>query len=435
MYKESMVKRLSKLVQWAQTLPNDIRWAFADSALYQSIDHGKRITRGSRGRILSFILRASQKVKIEWLAILGVAFYEAAKMWRAYQKPDTYCSKDVEPHIFVGFGAGMEEELFRIFAEDRRGVFRADQQRLESFNVDHEMRLKDVFRTVLQSLGRLKNEWPTLPLDAHEYRVEFLTHLTMRVARYCFFRTWFECYTKALGRAPEVCLISPDTLAFAAVDAGVISDFYQHGLMRLSGVFPDFTRVRALTADEASYLQKALPRSVIRSALPIAKPIENTRDRVVLVASIYGSVSQMNIVIPFLEWADAAGMTILVRRHPKEQSDYWSSLSPRFRLTIDDRNEPIAKVFTRVRPAIVVSWFSTAMVDALNYGLIPVMLVPNDDDAVRDLIYPLVTRTLNWPNDKVQIDKALRSSAARGAIIRTLKAQGNQSHPQTLFSY
>ncbi len=192
--------------------------------------------------------------------------------------------------------------------------------------------------------------------------------------------------------------------------------------MRRSGVFPDFMKVRALNEYEAGYLRRMIPQAEITCVSYPKIGNRESEDCTVLVASIYGPMDQMNLVVPFLEWCESASVRVFVRLHPREAGDFWQSIARRFSVSIERSNESIIQAFDRIQPAIVVSWFSTALVDALNHGLVPAMLCGEDEDSVRDLIYPLTKLSLNWPRDKSIMEQALRSGEFRVSLADQLRS-------------
>ncbi len=219
-------QRHSNIARLAQSLPNNIRWAFADSALLQAIENNEALVRGARGLVLAKLITISKNMSLEWLAIQLIGYLEAMTMYAQYRSSPKYPCGNAPARLFIGFGAGMEDELFRIFADQASAVLRLNQQDLANFNRISTIPLFVLFRRVRDALRQVKNHWSLLPPELNDYSVEFLTHCAMRLARYSFFRAWFEAYMKELNQVPEVCLVSPDALAFAAVDAEVVSVFF-----------------------------------------------------------------------------------------------------------------------------------------------------------------------------------------------------------------
>lgn len=429
----SKAKIYSRVTLHIRGLPTNIRWAFADSALLQAIRNGKEVVRGPRRLLLHKLLAILSIKHLQWFLIRLINLIEVTRIFINCKFSRTKLNTIILPRIFVGFGAGSEEELFQTFAADEKvnttEILCLDQKDLGSFKVNNNLTLFNLFQQVQFSLEQVKSQWDTLPQEFCNYSLDFLTHVAMRLARYSFFHEWFKAYSKAIGQNPTVCMISPDTLAFAAVEAGVNSVFYQHGLLRLSGVFPDFMKIRALNEYEANYLRHMIPRAVVNSVLYPKVTMTHEANNTVLVASVYGSREQMNLVIPFLEWSESANLRLLVRLHPRETGDYWRSISGRYRFIIERSDETIFDAFARIRPAVVVSWFSTALVDALNYGLVPVRLSADEDDSVRDLIYPLTQLSLQWPEDMSKIAQTIHSAKFRSTLVTDFRLRAAMSVP------
>jgi len=139
--------------------------------------------------------------------------------------------------VFVGFGAGAEEELFRRYLEaDKRSVQRLGLFDLGSFARLHRVSLRPALTSLLSTLRAARLAVRLVPADLENRRLDFLTWIASRSAWYAYTRVWFrDCGAPGPARIREAAFLSADTSAFAAVDAGLRTVYMQHGMLR--GVF------------------------------------------------------------------------------------------------------------------------------------------------------------------------------------------------------
>jgi 1,2-phenylacetyl-CoA epoxidase catalytic subunit len=71
----------------------------------------------------------------------------------------------------------------------------------------------------------------------------------------------------------------------------------------------------------------------------------------------------------------------------------------------------------RNRPMFLASWGSTTLVEALQIGIIPIVVATRNDRWVEDTLYPLLECCLHWPTDEAMIERAVSD---RTSYQRTL---------------
>jgi hypothetical protein len=399
--------------------PPDQRWALADSALLQAIAADQPVQRGTRGRRLRNLLLWTDRLSLAGMVVLAVGFADLlTKLWQQGIPAE---AERPMVRVFVGFGAGAEEAMFdRYRAESRDAVFRTNQVDTRSWSRLHRVGFKRAMRAFWRahktSLGAVRE----LPQAVASRRIDFLTHAAMRLGEYSYVRAWFESLRDSGTRLTEVCFLAADTSAFAASDAGMATRYIQHGFVRRSLLWPEFRVVDALTHDEACHFRRILPKARVRLVANTAFDVaELTKG--VLVASVYEQLDEMRRITPFLEWARANGWPVWVRPHPREERAFWKSHTQVDAASIQDRDASFHEAVRRLRPRFVVSWYSTALADALDCGVAPVTISDETTPAIRDMVYPLLDRALRWPRDRDLIERAMHDDATYRSCLERLR--------------
>lgn len=410
-----------------QELPNQYRWALADGPLLQAISRNEPIVRGIRGSRLSGLVKVSQHLSLVWPLLSVVGMVELISLLlrqRVSTRSGSSQDGNYPTRFFVGFGAGREEELFSRYCEKQAGgVGRLDQLNVGSFAVWHCVGIVSGLRSLARALSVARMAIADLPPEFAPLRADFFTYVGMRVGYFAYMRAWFEILkTKAGTRLDEVAFLAADTAAFAAVDAGLLTCYLQHGMIRYSMLLPDFTRVEALTADEAAFIRRRLPKmSITTHSQSRHTLIPSQMAREILVASIYGDTEYILRIMPFICWANAMKVPIRVRPHPCEDGTFWPGYETAGHVTIEKSDVSFFHAIDRLKPRLVVSWFSGALDDALRCGVIPVSVCADDDRHVADMIYPLFQRCLRWPQDAESIERLLDDDEYYTSVLSRLR--------------
>jgi len=94
---------------------------------------------------------------------------------------------------------------------------------------------------------------------------------------------------------------------------------------------------------------------------------------------------------------------------------------------IEDADPSFEDALRRLRPRIVVSWYSTALAEALNRGIVPVTVSDESTPAIADMVYPLMDRALQWPRDQARIAELMRDDAVYCATLQSLSGEASRS--------
>ena len=410
-----------------QKLPAQYHWALADGSLLQAISRNEPMVRGIRGSRLGGLVKVSQRLGLVWplLSLVGVVeFIRLLLRQRVSTRNESSQDGHYPARFFVGFGAGQEEELFSRYCEKQGGmVGRLDQVNVGSFSVWHCVGIVPGLRSLARALAVARMALAALPPELAPWRADFLTYVSMRVGYFAYMRAWFEILkTKTGTRLDEVAFLTGYIPAFAAVDVGLSTCYLQHGMIGYSTLLPAFIRVEALTADEAAFMRRRLPNAhVTMCLLPRPTLIPSQMAREILVASIYGDTEYISRIMPFIFWANAMKVPIRVRPHPCEDGTFWPGYETAGHVTIEKSDVSFFHAIDRLQPRLVVSWFSTALVDALECGVIPVTVCADEDRSVADMIYPLFQRCLRWPQDTESIERLLDDDEYYTSVLSRLR--------------
>lgn len=402
--------------------PRHQHWALADSALLQAIARKEPVQRGPRGRRLTRLLRWADRLGLARGVLLVTGCVVLLKLLHRQGRGRKQGGGGLPPHLFVGFGAGPEETLYtRYTSEHAAPVARLNQVDVASFGTWQRISLADAMSAFWAAQHAAWQAVADLPPPLCQWRLDFLTYAAMRLGHYSFMRAWFQRLNLQQQSPPqEVCFLAADTPAFAAVDAGLPTRYLQHGLIRHSMILPAFDQIDALTQDESLHFQRRLPRAEIHLA-SIPDSGAQGHSGGIMVASIYGERRELALVEPILEWANTKGLQLWVRPHPCEDRAYWTELANRQDVHIEDADPSFQAALQRLRPSLVVSWYSTALADALQCGIIPVTVNEASSPNVQDMVYPLMDRALQWPADHVEIEQTLLDTEQYRQTLRRLQ--------------
>lgn len=414
-----------------QKLPDQYHWVLSDGALLQAISRNESLVRGIQARLLGALVKVSRRLGLVWpllwlvgmLELIRLLLRQSSTARNRKGQSDNY-PENYPGRFFVGFGAGKEEEIFKRYWQPYSGkVGKLNQIDIGSFATWHRVGIVSGFRALVNALATAKMAITELPDDLEPWRADFLTYVGMRVGYFAYMRAWFEILkTKTWTRLDEVAFLTGYIPAFAAVDAGLPTCYLQHGMIRHSGILPAFTRVEALTADEATFIRHRLPKThVTTHSQSRQKLVCSQMVNEILVASIYGEPEYISLIVPFIRWAHTKKIQMRVRPHPCEDGTFWPIYEAAGYVTIEKDDAGFFQAIDRFRPRLVISWFSTAMIEALECGVIPVSVCVDDDVNVADMVYPLYRHCMRWPNDADSIAQLLHDDEYYASELSRLR--------------
>ena len=402
-----------------QRLPGCGHWAVADSRLLLAIFHGSAVERGTWGRRLNRLLYWTRPVGLESSVLLAVGLFQVLRL--CLRQGRNRSAQPAIERLFVGFGAGAEEALFAQYAaKSSWPVMRIDQTDVATLGAICGVGWLRAIRTLIGAHQDARRAIRALPRELAPWRRDFLTFACIRLGQYSFMRAWFAGLRMRSLAVREACFLSADTPAFAAVDAQVPTRYLQHGLIRHSLLLPRFDRIDALTKDEYEHFLKRLPAA--STSLTAKSPVQYAGPlRGVLIASVYEKPDELKRIFPLLDFLTRREVPICLRLHPREDAGFWSAHASRWNATRDDSDVSFIAAITRLRPRLVASWYSTALAEALQCGIIPISVTALDNPNIEDLVYPLFQRALQWPQDQELLARVLDNDDVYSSVLASLR--------------
>src|SRR5262249_53652620 len=161
-------------------------------------------------------------------------------------------------------------------------------------------------------------------------------------------------------------------VSYAAISVGLRGAYHLHGFQRQSLVYPDFEEVRCFTAVEAEHIAHRLPHARVTTDSEVCTPI--TSERVVAIAGCYGQTMGFDDCASFIAMAKEKAIPVIVRPHPLDGSGFFERWRWDDKVSFCDTSDSFDTFLETHRPRMVLSWFSTALFDALRRGIVPAIV-------------------------------------------------------------
>lgn len=415
---------ISDSVRLLSKLPRDFHWTLNCESVLLAIAHDQPVVYGRAGELIRSLLRLAGVVKLDWLVVWAVGLFEVCRLnWKHRTAPESRVDSPPLSCLFVGFGAGSEQALLAKYSSTRKGVVRyVNQVEPESLGACCRVSTMSGLRRLWNSLLIARRSMNSLPASVQPWRTEFLTFIAKRIGYYSFMQSWFSELKRTTSPSLEdVAFLAADTAAFAAASAGLHCTYLQHGLITRHGIPAQFSRIEAITVDEAEFLKVLVPDADVVMR-PEATQLSPTilKDTVV-VTSIYGSHSYMSSIDGFIQWLVTRQIPIVVKPHPRESLGFWTQYAECSKVQLLPASSSFGDIVHTVLPRLVVSWFSTTLAEALTFGIIPVTVCQDDDAYLPDMVYPLLSRSLRWPRDVDTIASVLNSDDRYADVLAKLR--------------
>lgn len=411
-----------------EKLYENSHWSLANSSLIQAALDGVKPIYGPRGKMVR------RCIGLVWSSSASVLFVmrligcmDIFRWWILSLRTKPHRAIPAGPcRFFVGFGAGPEESMWRRFQEgDNKNSIRLDQTQPSSFGAVYRPSLLKMYKGVWRESRIAFNLLKSNELETVSHLcVEFVTHATSKLATYVFFLNWWK---ELPINTKDVVFISADIPAFACLDAGVEPvTYWQHGLMRKSVLMPPFDKFHMLTKAEMNYYSQFFaPNRIVLEHT--AASISQHR-RVILLSSCYETEAFkkkdfVDAINELYDWACEFDTEIIVRKHPREVDEFWANFFPQ--LCIDSIGDSFEEALTRIRPMMMVTWFSTTLIDALRFNVVPISMSSLEDDNVRDLVVDLHDNCLIWLESREILNQLLTGNTTVEAVISSLGISGD----------
>lgn len=400
------------------------RWLDAHPEAIRAVAIGQRDL-GPRTRLANAVLVTAGAWLARWVACAG-SFLLLLGLWaRSY---GARAEHPLAETLFVGVGALREEALVRELARERAGrVSILNETSIRPFAAHMRPRFSDlarmwrrVVRTAWESLGQESREG--LP---PEYR---LLHILTRAHEYVWFRAWFsELKMRAAIREPIV-FSAASVVSFAAISSGLKCAYWLHGFQSRALVYPDFSEVRCFTRPEMAHCARRLPNANVTLVEEESRPLET--QRVVAVAGCYGQTVGYDDCASFIAWAKRNGIAVIVRPHPLDKTGFYERWRFDKDVSFSDAGVPFETFLEQSRPSLILSWYSTALFDALRRGIVPVT-VGTETWRPLEMVFPFEEISLRWPHDEARASAFMENDAPRREFLdekRRLAGVGTALH-------
>lgn len=238
-------------------------------------------------------------------------------------------------------------------------------------------------------------------------KMDLLSTLTMRIHELAYLLALFENLYETHPETRVYCSTA-DIPAHAACLAGFRVEYWQHGFLARTLVFPRFSAMVALTAYEGRYVADRVPGLALSLGAPCTEraPVTET----FAFAGDYQAPDPVPVTT-IANLALARGFRVVVRPHPNGFDELWSGIRGQEGVVFDTEGR-FEDFLEKWRPAFLVSWFSTTLLDGLRAGAVPITLARSTDL----LVLPIEEIALSWPEDAPQIETCMRDASERHKV-------------------
>jgi hypothetical protein len=412
-----------------QIQPDDHRWALNDYNLLFAVFSDRQVARTRKMQLLKALIEFTQSIGVLWGFIYFVGFVELLKLLiLQFFVADPSGKNNISPvSFFVGFGVAKEEELYSYYKSTRLGdVEKLHQYKVNTFGKWHHVGLLTGRRTLANALNVAKEVVLGLPSELDCRRIDFLIHIATKIGYYAFVRSWFSILQlKSDSKITEVAFSCQNIAAFAAVDAGIRTIYFSHGMITRCELLPSFDAVTTLSAEEAVFVKSRLPRSHVfvysQNGTNIINRSAMTRQVLIASCPVGSDRRYMLGIVPFLHWAKKNCIPVRVRLHPSEQIDFfWADFVRSGLVTVEEKGHDFHSAIIRLKPRLMISWVSTTLSDVLRYGILPVTACRDDDYRVSELVYPIFDRCLRLPSELETLGMLLDDDVLYETVLSSL---------------
>lgn len=418
----SKAEAIEALVSRLQLLPGPVRWMYAQQDVLLAIALGQRPLRGPRAaradRLVSVLSRLGFlriPVAIATLALTAKLYFDQFAV-----TPDSA----PEGPVFFGLGALRDPPLVRAF-ESRTGrrALVLDETEMSSLARQRRIPLGAILGEWAQVWSEIWSSVGRPQVDGFD-PLNTASWLLMRLHKYAYCRAWLRRWRQTTGHE-VVAFSAASYMSFGGAASGARTIYLPHGFQRKSLLLADFTEVHAFNRYEAEHFRSRLPAAAIFPVPLHAEPIPTERRAVI--TGDYWHETDFEACRPFIDWARAADIPVIIRPHPRDETGYWDRWRAVDGVTFDETPCDIDTFLQRHRPRFLVSWTSTTLFDAVMRGVVPITLAKDPDD-MADYIVPLDGLALAWPECATKV-AALADDPAACEVLTLARRKDLEFEP------
>ena len=403
------INPIEELASEIQKLPAEIRWLHVqpDAMLEKAL--GRRISLGPRRKFAQALLSGADKVGIGyWLMLVTSALLLLGLFLGQFRERARTPTARL---FFVGNDGARDPSLQRSL-ESRFGeeATYLNEDKTACFHALLRVSIKNLFGAWLRTLSAVHTTLSNRERLFYPH-VRYLTEFALCGHRYAYFLAWFELLGATVGPSLRVAFGAASPLvAHPAVQSKVWCSYYPHGLMARTVVFPSFSEIWCSNTFEVAHMLSRLPGADVRTHFSRVEKFDT--ERMAAIACGHLDDPDAPECRSFLDWASRRNLKILVRKHPRMQS----ALAERWRshrgVVVESAERSFDEFLEQHRPRVLVTWYSTTVLDALCKGILPVTMCGSEPNGV----VPIEKISINWPMEEERLALMLDDASACQAI-------------------
>jgi hypothetical protein len=390
-----------RLVDLVQKIPQEYRWVFNDHSTLMAVHLEKPTVRTGKMAILKSLIKYSKMLGMEWQLIYIVGLFSMIKMLASQFFVINQKSKIDQNYpsaFFVGFSVTRNEQIYLDYCDKTSEVIgKFNQYDIGSFARWCRVNFQMGMYFLAYSITIAKKAIASMPPELSGRREDFLSHVASKLGYYAYMRSWFHMVRRINPRLKEIAFSCQNIASFAAVDEGIHTIYFSHGLLSHAELLPAFNKVTVISNAEMEFVKCRLPDSSVATYINQIEKLNPSRMlREVLICSYPSSENKyMSNIITFLDFAKVESIKVRVRLHPSENDNvFWHKYQEAGLVSIEVCDISVNDALVRLKPRLVLSWGSTTLIDALDHGVIPINASRDDDLMATELVYPVRRRSL-----------------------------------------
>lgn len=312
--------------------------------------------------------------------------------------------------LFVGIDAlretNLRQDLRNRLSHDH--VF-VDQRQMDNFSVVGRLRCGPA----------LKEWWGLLPVALACFRdnasiydpLELRSTLAMRLTDLAHLLAQFRALHAEEPRLLIACSTA-DLSTHAACIVGFPVEYYQHGFLARTLIFPDIAMMLALTKIEGAHVASRVPGLLVR--YPSVLVQKSSDRRVLAIAGTYGE-GDAKPVNTLVRSALDQKLQVVIRPHPLGDDKMWQDVKELKGVIVEAKGN-FDDFLIKWQPGFLASWFSTTLLDGLLAGAVPITLSDNRPN----LVFPFDQISLAWPKDRLELQRSMIDEEHRIETLQRL---------------
>lgn len=417
----SSASQIDAFMREVHKVHQNLRWIYVYEDVSAAFALKKPIVLGERSRIVKTMLRHTARLGLALPIVCLLSFLALGRLlvsnW-LFQRRRSVCGHGPWSKIFFSTGALRE------------GAARSDLDRHTSGNVlviDQRFPSEASWGFIISPVHAW-NQWRvSLHAIVSAYRRGELVGFTndqflLNLLKLLHLKAYFSAALITLRKNRRlikgdvtIACVTPFIPAFAAVDHGFKTVFYQHGLLSRSLAYPNLNDVVNIDVPESLHLRSLIPSARFWIYETTFGAI-NT-NATIAIAGVRSKVREQEHISAFVEVCRRSGVQVVIRPHPEDATGSWNEWRGVEGIRFDSQGD-FFSFLQRTRPRILMSRSSTTLIDALAMGAMPV----NISAVADDLLFPIEEIALCWPDDMETVTRILNQLDLRTKMIMERRA-------------